>query len=180
MCNGSTYDSDSYCLGSNPSSAANLPPWSSGQDVALSRRKLGFDSLWWCQLSPHVLIQSMRTSFCIYRLINRQNTGYNHQIWAIGARSELLGVILSDGGFYTPALFSLLTPAFRGRNQRFIKKCTLLWTIAGYRPQCEVSSKVSQNNVKCPHKSGHGKSPNPNSWTKKSPTPRIVNTLRYR
>ena len=87
------------------------------------------------QLSPHVLIQSMRTSFCIYRLINRQNTGYNHQIWAIGARSELLGVILSDGGFYTPALFSLLTPAFRGRNQRFIMECTLLWTIAGYRPQ---------------------------------------------
>ncbi len=30
-CNGSTYDSDSYCLGSNPSSAANImPPWSSG------------------------------------------------------------------------------------------------------------------------------------------------------
>ena len=26
-------------------------------------------------------------------------------------------------------------------------KCTLLWTIAGYRPQCEVSSKVSQNIV---------------------------------
>ena len=24
LCNGSTYDSDSYCLGSNPSSAANL------------------------------------------------------------------------------------------------------------------------------------------------------------
>ena len=97
------------------------------------------------QLSPHVLIQSMRTSFCIYRLINRQNTGYNHQIWAIGARSELLGVILSDGGFYTPALFSLLTPAFRGRNQRFIMECTLRWTVAWYRPQCEVSSTVSQN-----------------------------------
>ena len=30
LCNGSTYDSDSYCLGSNPSSAANMPPWSSG------------------------------------------------------------------------------------------------------------------------------------------------------
>ena len=28
------------------------------------------------QLSLHVLIQSMRTSFCIYRLINRQNIGY--------------------------------------------------------------------------------------------------------
>ncbi len=25
-CNGSTYDSDSYCLGSNPSSAANICP----------------------------------------------------------------------------------------------------------------------------------------------------------
>lgn len=24
LCNGSTYDSDSYCLGSNPSSAANI------------------------------------------------------------------------------------------------------------------------------------------------------------
>ena len=88
----------------------------------------------------------MRTSFCIYRLINCQNTGYNYQIWAIGARNELLGVILSDGGFQFPALFSLLMPTFRGRNQRFIKKCTLLWTIAGYRPQYEVSSKVSQNN----------------------------------
>ena len=32
------------------------------------------------QRSPHVLIQSMRTSFCIYRPINRQNTGYNYQI----------------------------------------------------------------------------------------------------
>ena len=29
-CNGSTYDSDSYCLGSNPSSPAILPPLSSG------------------------------------------------------------------------------------------------------------------------------------------------------
>ena len=37
LCNGSTYDSDSYCLGSNPSSAANhTPPWSSG----LGRRPL--------------------------------------------------------------------------------------------------------------------------------------------
>ena len=78
------------------------------------------------QLSPHVLIQSMRTSFCIYRLINRQNTGYSHQIWAIGARSGLLGVILSDGGFYSSALYSLLMTAFRGRNQRFIMECTLL------------------------------------------------------
>ena len=99
------------------------------------------------QLSPHVLIQSTRTSFCIYRLINRQNIGYNYQIWAIGAGNELLCVILSDGGFYTPALFSLLTPTFRGRNQRFIMECTLRWTVAWYRPQCEVSSKVSQNSV---------------------------------
>ena len=31
LCHGSTYDSDSYCLGSNPSSPAIfLPPWSSG------------------------------------------------------------------------------------------------------------------------------------------------------
>ena len=123
------------------------------------------------QLSPHVLIQSMRTSFCIYRLINRQNTGYNYKIWAIGARNGLLSVILSDGGFHYSALFSLLTAAFRGRNQRFIMECTLLWTIAGYRPQCEVSSKVSRNNVKCTPESGHGKSPNPYSWTKKSPHP---------
>ena len=86
------------------------------------------------QLSPHVLIQSMRTSFCIYRLINRQNTGYNYKIWAIGARNGLLSVILSDGGFHFPSPFSLFMTAFRGRNQRFIKKCTLLWTIAGYRP----------------------------------------------
>ncbi len=27
----------------------NMPPWSSGQDVALSRRNLGFDSPWRCQ-----------------------------------------------------------------------------------------------------------------------------------
>ena len=86
------------------------------------------------QLSPHVLIQSMRTSFCIYRLIKRQNTGYNYQIRAIDARSGLFGVILSDGGFHFPALFSLIIPIFRGWNQRFIMKCTLLWTIAGYRP----------------------------------------------
>ena len=95
------------------------------------------------QLSPHVLIQSMRTSFCIYRLINRHNKGYNYQIWAIYAGDGLLGVILSDGGFHFPALFSLIIPIFRGRNQRFIMECTLLWTIAGYRPQCKVSSKVS-------------------------------------
>ena len=123
------------------------------------------------QRRPHVLIQSMRTSFCIYRLINRQNTGYNYKIWAIGAGNELFGVILSDGGFHSPALLSLLIPVFRGRNQRFIMECALLWTIAGYRPQCKVSSKVSKNNVKCPHKSGHGKSPNPYSWTKKNLNP---------
>ena len=123
------------------------------------------------QLSPHVLIQSMRTSFCIYRLINRQNKGYNYQIWAVDARSGLFGVILPDGGFHFPALFSLIIPIFRGRNQRFIMKCTLRWTIAGYRPQCEVSSRVSWNSVKCTPESGHGKSPNPYSWTKKSPPP---------
>ena len=65
------------------------------------------------QLSPHVLIQSMRTSFCIYRRIIRQNTGHNYQTWAIGAGYELLGVILSDEGFYSSALFSLLMTAFR-------------------------------------------------------------------
>ena len=95
------------------------------------------------QLSPHVLIQSMRTSFCIYRLTNRQNTGYNYQIWAMGARNGLLSVILSEGGIRIPALFSLLMPTFRGRNQRFIMECTLRWTVAWYRPQCEVSSTVS-------------------------------------
>ena len=95
------------------------------------------------QLSPHVLIQSMGISFCIYRLISRQNIGYNYQMRAIGARNELLGVILSEEGSRFPPLFSLLIPTFRGRNQRFIMECTLLWTIAGYRPQCEVSSKVS-------------------------------------
>ena len=67
------------------------------------------------QLSPHVLIQSMRTSFCIYRLEIRHNTGYNYQIWAIGAGNELSGVILPDGGFHTLALFSLLMTAFGGR-----------------------------------------------------------------
>ena len=87
------------------------------------------------QLSPHVLIQSMRTSSCIYRLMNHQNTGYNYRIRAIDARNVLSRVILLDRGFHSPALFSLLIPIFRGRNQRFIKKCTLLWTIVGYRPQ---------------------------------------------
>ena len=115
------------------------------------------------QLSPHALIQSMRTSFCIYRRINRQNTGYNYQIWAISARSELLGVVLPDGDFHSPALFSLLTPTFRGRNQRFIMKCTLLWTITGYRPQCEVSSKVSRNSVKCTLKMDNERTGSPNS-----------------
>ena len=100
-----------------------------------------------CQLNPHVLIQSMGISFCIYRPINRQNTGYNYQIWAIDARNGLLCVILSDGSFHFPPFFSLLMAAFRGRNQRFIMECTLLWTIAGYRPQCEVSSKVSRNSA---------------------------------
>ena len=99
------------------------------------------------QLSPHVLIQSMRTSFCICRLINRQNKGYNYQIWAIYAGDGLLGLFLLDEVFHSPALFSLIIPIFRGRNQRFIMKCTLLWTIAGYRPQCEVSSKVSQSSA---------------------------------
>ena len=92
--------------------------------------------------SPHVLIQSMGTSFCIYRLINRQNKGYNYQIWAVDAGSRLLGVVLSAGVFHSLALFSLLIPVFRGRNQRFIMKCTLLWTITRYRPQYKVSSRV--------------------------------------
>ena len=99
------------------------------------------------QLSPHVLIQSMRTSFCIYRLMSCQNINYNYQIWATGARSGPLGVILSTVSSHSPALLSLIIPVFRGRNQRFIKKCTLRWTIAGYRPQYEVSSKVSHNNA---------------------------------
>jgi hypothetical protein len=84
----------------------------------------------------------MRISFCIYRPINRQNTGYNYQIWAIDARNGLFCVILSDGSFHFPPFFSLLMAAFRGRNQRFIMECTLLWTITGYRPQCKVPSKV--------------------------------------
>ena len=104
------------------------------------------------QLSPHVLIQSMRTSFCVCRLINRQNTGYNYQIWAMSAGNRSTGVMLSNGSSCSPPLFSLLIPVFRGRNQMFIMKCTLLWTIAGYRPQCKVQAKVSQNSVKCPLK----------------------------
>ena len=120
--------------------------------MQLSARARGFESHRFRQLSPHVLIQSMRTSFCIYRLISCQNIDYNYPIWDMSARSGLLGVILSDGGFHFPALFSLIIPIFRGRNQRFIMECTLLWTIAGYRPQCKVSSKVSRNSVKCPLK----------------------------
>ena len=104
------------------------------------------------QLSPHVLIQSMRTSFCVCRLINRQNTGYNYQIWAMSAGNRSTGVMLSNGSSRSPLLFSLLIPIFRGRNQRFIMECTLLCTIAGYRPQCKVPAKVSQNSVKCPLK----------------------------
>ena len=99
------------------------------------------------QLNPHVLIQSMGISFCIYRLISCQNIDYNYPIWDISARSGLLGVILSDGSFHFPPFFSLLMAAFRGRNQRVIIECTLLWTIAGYRPQCKVPSKVSQNSA---------------------------------
>ena len=93
------------------------------------------------------MIQSMRTSFCIYRLMSCQNTVYNYQIWLVDARNVLLGVILSVGGSHSPALFRARISTFQGRNQRFIMKCTLRWTIAGYRPQCEVSSKVSQNSV---------------------------------
>ena len=107
----------------------------STRNRVIQRWVRGFESHRFRQLSPHVLIQSMRTSFCIYRLINRQNTGYNYQIWAIDARNGLFFVILSDGSSRSPALFSLLTAAFRGRNQRFIMECTLRWTIAGYRPQ---------------------------------------------
>ena len=95
------------------------------------------------QLSPHVLIQSMRTSFCIFRLINRQNTGYNCRIRVMGARIGLLVIIFPNQTSSHPAIFSLLIPTFRGRNQRCIVECTLLWTITGYRPQCKVSSKVS-------------------------------------
>ena len=94
----------------------------------------GFESRGARQLNPHVLIQSMGISFCIYRPINRQNTGYNYPIWDISARSGLLGVILSDGGFCSPALFSPHITTFRDRNQRIIVECTLLWTITGYRP----------------------------------------------
>ena len=108
----------------------------------------GFESHRFRQLSPHVLIQGMRTSFCIYRLINRQNADYNYQILAVDARNGLFGVILSDGGFRSTALFSPHITTFRGRNQRFIVECTLLWTITGYRPQCDVSSTVLQNNAK--------------------------------
>ena len=50
-CNGNTSGSDPAILGSNPSSPAiHMPPWSSGQDVALSRRNQGFDSPWRCQM----------------------------------------------------------------------------------------------------------------------------------
>ena len=135
----------------------------STRNRVIQRWVRGFESHRFRQLSPPVLIQSMRTSFCIYRPINRQNTGYNYRIWDMDAKNELHGVILSTVSSRSPALFSLLTAAFRGRNQRFIMKCTLLWTIAGYRPQCEVSSEVSWNRVKCTPESGHGKSPNPYS-----------------
>ena len=49
--------------------------------------------------------------------MNRQNIGYNYKIWAMGARSGLLSVILPDGGFHSPALFTLLMTAFRGRGE---------------------------------------------------------------
>ena len=91
----------------------------------------GFESRGARQLNPHVLIQSMRISFCIYRPISCQNIDYNYPIRAIDARNRLVGVILSAEGFFHSALFSLLTTALRDRNQRFIKKCTLRWTIAG-------------------------------------------------
>ena len=103
-------------------------------EISWSARVRGFESHRLRQLSPHVLIQSMRTSFCIYRQINRQNTCYNYQEWDINARNEPHGVILSTVSSRSPALFSLLMTAFRGRNQRFIMECTLLWTIIGYRP----------------------------------------------
>ena len=128
------------------------------------------------QLSPHVLIQSMRTSFCVCRLISRQNIGDKYQIRAIDAGNRSTGVMLSNGSSRSPPLFSLLIPIFRGRNQRFIMECTLLWTIAGHRPQCKVPAKVSQNSVKCTPESGHGKSPNPYSWTKKRPPPEWVDS----
>lgn len=44
--NGRTADSGSVYRGSNPLSPANVVPSSSGQDVALSRPKHGFDSRW--------------------------------------------------------------------------------------------------------------------------------------
>ena len=131
------------------------------------------------QRRPHVLIQSMRTSFCIYRLINRQNTGYNYQIWAIGAVSGQLCVILSDGDFRFSALFSLLTTAFRGRNQRFIIECTLRWTITEYRPQCEVPSKVSRNRVKCPLKVDTVKVQIPIRGQRKIWTRQVMDTPEY-
>ncbi len=43
-CNGSTYDSDSYCLGSNPSSAANGPAY---------QKKRGLFRLPWSRGSRH-------------------------------------------------------------------------------------------------------------------------------
>ena len=123
------------------------------------------------QLSPHLLIQSMRTSFCIYRLMSRQNIGDKYQIRAMSAGNRSTGVMLSNGSSRSPPLFSLLIPIFRGRNQRFIMECTLLCTIAWYRPQCKVPAKVSQNSVKCTPESGHGKSPKLYLWTKKSSNP---------
>ena len=110
--------------------------------------------------------------------MSRQNTGYNYQIWAMRAGNRSTGVMLSNGSSRSPPLFSLLIPIFRGRNQRFIMECTLLYTIAGYRPQCEVSSKVSQNSVKCTPESGHGKSSNSYSWTKKRPPPECAILIR--
>ena len=112
----------------------------------------------------------MRISFCIYRLISFQNKDYNYQIWAIGARCGLLSVILLDAGSHSLALFSLLMTAFRSRNQIFIKNCTLLWTITGYRPHHSFYRPMYKKvTLKCTHESGHVKSPNPNSWTKKLP-----------
>ena len=115
----------------------------STRNRVIQRWVRGFESHRFRQLSPHVLIQSMRTSFCIFRLINRQNTGYNCRIRVMGARIGLLVIIFPNQTSSHPAIFSLLIPTFRGRNQRFIVECTLLWTITGYRPQCKVSSKVS-------------------------------------
>ena len=137
-----------YSIGANEAgSRAHKVAGASAPVVGLQNLCCEFESYCPCQLSPHVLIQNMRTSFCIYRLISCQNIDYNYPIWDISARSGLLGVILSDGSFHFPPFFSLLMAAFRGRNQRFIMECTLLWTIAGYRPQCKVPSKVSQNSA---------------------------------